>query len=284
MTEKRTIEITSSIKATIPTGQYENIAPMYSIKEIIECNGDGEVVNTSKIYDEQRALLLSKVNDDYDRIKVDVIQRQNPDIRFYERGGKKYPSVTSIINWEGIDYPILKLQQYAARGTIIHAQIEHFLNTCAWEEDIEKLEGIKEEVLILKTGDLRLIHTDVDFRGFCEKYKADITFDKTSPDAVYNDEFFYAGQPDRHGTYKGELAIYDFKTASDYDNGKVEKYLKQLAAYNYAQDKPCKYMVIVPLTNKIKAGYREPIIETDMEKYFVKFLADRKSFKKVYGV
>lgn len=283
-------ELTTSIKATINTGQYENIVPMYSIKEI----GDIPSKITTEFYSEKinhlRNILLKKLQEDFDRIAINNIEKQNPNIRFYEKIGIKYPSVTEIIGWEGIDFPVAQLQQYGSRGTIKHKHFEHWIKTSEDLEIIKLVElypELKEDYVIVNQGNLLLKFDDCDFIGFCKKYP-EIIFSKADPFVVFNHEYKYAGLFDRLGTYDGKDAIFDWKFWGKIDNQKIDKGLRQLSAYYYALPldiiQKVKYIIICPIINSLKAGYSEPIVETNIDKYFYKFLNDRKSFKKIYGV
>jgi hypothetical protein len=287
--EKRTLEITASVSAVIPTGNYENYKPMYSVKEIVETDGNG---NANKIIsertDELRSLLKIKLDEDYERLRIERIKQQRQDIRFYKRGNKQYPSVTSIISAiEPIQYDPDKLKQYASRGNIVHAQINHFFKAGKWETDIFQIPHTKLDYLIVTQGSLKLKWDDCNFMGFWEKYSKD--FEPLSEDGfdveveIYNDEYFYAGRADFPCKYKGVPTLADFKTASTYDNAKMDKYFRQVAAYAQ-QFKGIKQLMIIPLNPSNKTGFGQPLIETDVDRYFTLFLQDRSAFKTIYGI
>jgi len=271
-----TMELTVGLSATIATGSYENISPLYSLKQVVQ---EGTDLNLE--IDGMKSLLYSKLSDDYARVKTLMLEK-NTDLRFYEMNGKKYPSVTTVINMEGISFPKEKLAQYASRGNIVHELADHFLNTGELVKP-EELPALKEDLIILNNGSLKLKYDDVSFIGFMEKYKDEITWDKEPCESVFNDDFLYAGLPDRIGTYKGKKALFDFKTTSNYDKKKLAKYFKQLAAYNKCGIN-ADYLIIVPLSNKDKDGFLKPFVEEDTEKHFAEFLNDRRTFKKVYGI
>jgi len=280
---KRTIEITASVSAVIPTGNYENFKPMYSVKEIVNVNGNADEIISQRT-DELRSLLTQKLNEDYERMKIERIKLQRQDIRFYQRGNKQYPSVTSIINAiEPIIYDPDKLKQYASRGNIIHTQIAHFFKTGNWENDIDKIPNTKLDKLIVTQGSLKLKWDDVSFMNFWEKFSKDIEV-ISSESEVYNDEYLYAGTLDLLCKYKGKLTVLDFKTTSEYDNAKLDKYFRQTSAYAKCLSEKIEQMAIVPLKNTVKQGYGEPYIEEDVEGYFMKFLQDRTAFKEIYGI
>ncbi len=71
-TPTRTIEITASVSAVIPTGNYENYKPMYSAKVITKCNGDTAQVISDET-DLIRDILNLKLSEDYERLRVERI-------------------------------------------------------------------------------------------------------------------------------------------------------------------------------------------------------------------
>lgn len=292
---KRQIEITAAVSAVIPTGTYENLKPLYSVKETIEVdelpNELGLRVDIdamiSKRTDELRAMVNSKLDSDYQEQKIMRIKAQRKDMRFYERGGKQYPSVTSIISAiEPIDYDPMLLQQYAARGNIVHKQIAHYFKTGTFEKDISKVPGTKLDYLILSQGSLKLSWEDCNFLGWWEDNSKDIKLGTNASDdsevTVFNDEHLFAGTADLICLYKDKKAVIDFKTASNYDAEKLDKYWRQVAAY--CRTVGAEVMIVAPLNPKNKCGYGKTLVEDSVEKYFNLFLQDRAAFKQVYGV
>jgi len=267
----RTIEITASVSGVIPTGNYENYKPLYAVKEIM---------------------------------------KNKQEIRWYPRGNKFYPSVTSIISAiEPINFDPDLLKQYASRGSIVHAQIEHYFKTGSWETDILQIPDTKLDYMIVKEGSLKLNWEDCKFLGFWEKYGKDFVpvdyqFGKVielekgqKPEEVvppplkdytlevecFNDEFLFAGRMDFPCKYKSVETLADFKTGAVYTPERLNKFWKQLSAYAKTIGN-IKQLMIIPLNPKNKTGFGQPIIETDIDKYFNLFLQDRNAFKKIYGV
>jgi len=288
----RVIEITASVSAVIPTGNYENYKPMYSVKEIVNVNGNKNG-NANKMIsgrtDELRTLLKSKLDEDYERLKIERIKQQRKDIRFYPRGDKQYPSVTSIISAvEPIDYDPDKLKQYASRGSIVDAQVNHFFQTGKWETDILQIPGTKLDYLIVTQGSLKLKWEACNFPSFWEKYGKDfkpLEGKEFNPQqTVYNDEYLFAGTIDLPCKYKGIPTVADVKTASVYDNAKLNKYWRQTAAYAKSLKRKIGQLMIIPLNPSNKTGFGAPIIETNIDKYFNLFLQDRAAFKEIYGI
>jgi hypothetical protein len=273
-----TTELVVSMKATIPTGEYENITPMYSLKEIVPTDSD-----YSAKYDELRNVILQKINEDFERVRMDTIVRRNPNLRFYERKGKKYPSVTSIINWKGIDYPVEQLKQYASLGTIIHELIAIYLST-GKVVNPEALDKLAVDLLILKQGDLMLDYKEVNWKSIIDEAGKEVSFSKDEPQICYNDTFLYAGLPDRLGTYKGEPCLIDFKTAKKVTPDKVEKWYEQEVAYGKCLEGVKHYITILLQSKHEKSSMIVLSDEEVIEKEWQRFLANRENFRKLYGV
>lgn len=192
--------------------------------------------------------------------------------------GKSYPSVTSILNYEGIDYPQELLVQYGSRGTIVHKQVEEFIKTGSIIDPLTTPE-LASHVKIVTEGSLKLKWADCNYQGFLEKYRDDFTFDFLEG-MIINDEHEYGGRVDCEGTYLGEPAIIDWKTAGTYTEDKIAKYFAQLSAYAMAIGHDVKYLVVVPLNPK--TGFDAPIVSTHVEKHFNHFLDYRKKFREIY--
>ncbi len=208
--------------------------------------------------------------------------------------GIKMPSVTTVLHPHGIDYPAELLEQYAARGTLVHKQIEVFLLEGIWREDPnhlrshlkdkEEKEKIKQALKILENGKLGLSTKQCSFPNFYEKYRALFTFNNLEQ-AVQNTTHNYCGTFDCHGTYKGKPAIIDFKTASDYNTEKLNSYFQQLSAYANADGiEKIKYLVVIPLNPKSSVGFDPPLVTTKVKSFFREFLKKREVFKSLYGI
>lgn len=291
---KRIIEIQASFSGKISTGEYENQSPFFSLKEVIELD---ENVALSDDFIKNRQSQLQEIckkqfDQQADLAYTNRIAKQFQNIRFYDSGiNGKYPSVTSIIGWDEDFYvPADELNQYSARGTIIHKQVEIFLKTGEWKEP-KDIPEIYPELVILTQGSLDLIVDDVDFRAFYADYPFKvIETEKT----VINDELKYAGRMDikaiieskNKGKWdKVEGVLFDMPTILDIKSGMIDKIkaMKQQTAYAKC-DPDVKQMVIIPLTKDNKCGYAKPIIENNLEKYWTLFKRDRENFKKRFGI
>ena len=280
--KKRTVEITVSLGAVIPTGQYENIQPSYQAKESIEVDGDAEDVIRKKL-DFLRSIISQKIDQDYARIRNESIRKKLDKIRFTERNGILYPHVTSIIEClDPIKFDPDKLKQYVSRGNLVHAQIDHFFRTGIMEEDFDDIPGTKLDKMIVEQGSEHLDYKKPSFKNFWEKYKSRI-YPMGNEMKVYNDKELYCGSLDLYCIYDNVYCIFDFKTASTYDKKKLERYWKQLSAYAKCVD-GVKQMVIIPLNPKKEAGFGEPIVCDEVDKYFNLFMQDRDAVRKMYNI
>jgi hypothetical protein len=300
---KRTIEISASFTGVISTGSYENEKPFYSLKEVIEFSNPEEIqkamdeglFDMDSINERQKSLhkmCYDQFQQQAETAYQDRIAKQFENIRFYPgKNNLKYPSVTSIIGWDDdFGIPQDELAQYAARGTIIHKQVEIFLATGEWKEPKEVPE-IYPELVIVKKGNKELQLDDVDFRGFFKDYPfKPLEQEKT----VLNHEHRYGGRADikciieskNKGKWeKIDGIIYDKPTILDVKTGGLNKTkgLKQQTAY--AKCEPDVVQVgLIHLNKTVKCGYSKPVMEADLDKYWSLFLSDRDKFKKRYGL
>lgn len=217
------------------------------------------------------------------------------DARVTTRQNIQYPSVTTVLS--GIDpiiFPANRLAQYAARGSIVHAQIRHFLRTGIWEDDLLKIPANEKElqrmisdISTVTRGFLRLSWKDCNFIGFLETYGKDFKpwNGSVGDEILFNDQYVYSATPDWPCLYKDEPAIVDFKTSSNYPSARVKKFKKQTSAYAKCYPEGViKNTLIVPLNPKNKFGFGEPIIEQDIENYFNQFVEDRLAFSAIFGI
>jgi len=290
---KRTIEIAASFSGKISVGQYENENPFFSIKEIMEL--EQESFDDEYIKNRQRQLhdiCYKQFQQQAEIASVEKIAKQYQNIRFYDAGqDRKYPSVTSIIGWDA-DFHVTpdELAQYAARGTIIHKQVELFLKTGEWKQPKE-IPEIYPELVILKQGNLALSYEDVDFQAFYKEYPFKVVeLEKT----VFNHDLRYAGRMDIkcviESVNKGKWekidgVIFDVPTILDVKTGSVDKTQAMKQQTAYAKSEPDVQQIgVIPLSKENKCGYSKPVIETNLDKYWTLFVRDRENFKKRFGV
>jgi len=292
----RTIEITADFSGVIPNGSFENIRPLYGLKEIITL-AEGETMDDAEIVARQKELQ----NLNYQQFKHQAeityserIAKEYSSIRFYDgKDGRKYPSVTSVISWDSsFTMPADQLAQYASRGTIVHKQVEIFLTTGEWKEPDDILE-IYSDLVIVKQGALGLLLDDVDFRAFFKDYPFKVI---SLENECLNHEWQYGGRLDIkcviESANKGKWAKidgvkYDVPTILDIKTGVIDKvkHLKQQTAYAKAEgNEDVEQIGLIPLTNKNQCGFSAPVIEPSVDKYWTMFLRDRENFRKRYGL
>lgn len=294
---KRNIEISASFTGTISTGSYENEKPFYSIKEVIEIDEDQNTLITDFEIEKRQKELHDICFSQFKKQEVasyqEKLAKTYRNIRFYEgKDGLKYPSVTSIINWDkDFHIPPDELKQYASRGTIIHKQVEIFLSTGEWKEP-KDIPEIYPDLVIVTRGNLGLEIDDVDFRTFYKDYPFKVI---TLEDTLLNHDLKYGGRLDikcvieseNKGKWdKIEGVIFDKPTILDVKTGKsLDKTsaLKQQTAYWHC-DNEVEQVGIIHLTNENKCGYAKPTICTNSEKYWHLFLKDLENFSNRYGL
>lgn len=189
--------------------------------------------------------------------------------RTYQEEDGLYMSVTSILHPDGLDFPPLLLRQYASYGTIIHSMVEHYLIhkeipdpvSVSKQRDLNNVFG----------GSLNLQLDDCNVQGFFEEHGSRIKMQKQEM-KVKHRVHKYAGRLDILGTFDGVLSVMDIKTSRNYTKRKLKDYWMQQAAYAHCLEDIPKQMVILPLNPKSDKGYDDPIIETDISKYFIMFL------------
>lgn len=290
---KRTIEISASYSGKIPMGNYENENPFYSVKEVLEdCDWiDAEIKERQK---QLQNVCYDQFKQQAEFAKMERITNEFKNMRFYDRGEYKYPSVTSIIGWDK-DFFMNEeeLGQYAARGTIIDKQVEIYLQTGEWKEP-KDIPEIYPELVMVKKGALGLALDDVDFPSFFLKYPFKVIDQQMK---VFNDDHKYAGRSEIQciieSSNMGEWekidgilfdvpTLLDVKATSSLDKTYV---MKQNTAYVKCPElKDIGQIGAIHLTKNNKCGYAKPVIETNLDKYWTLFLRDRENFKKRYGI
>ncbi len=295
---KTTIEIYAGFTGVIPTGQFENEKPSFGLTERIEYSEDEAVPPDAFIKERQRVLTDYCFQQFKLREQItnsERIAKLHQNIRFYPvDDGRRFPSVTSIINWDDdFRMPPDLSAQYMAKGTIVDKQVEIFLTTGKWLDPSE-IPEVYPETVIVNGGSLCLKTDDVDFRAFYKEYPFKvISLQNKRVNMVHE----YGGRDDvkciieskNKGKWeKIEGILYDTPTILDVKTGTIveEKYFKQQAAY-MACDPEVKQIGLIPLTNKNQQGFSKPLVvsdEKEINKYMELFLRDRANFKKRYGI
>lgn len=263
-------EITVSLSGVIPVAAYENLRPGFSIT-VEPLNNE----NPEKIIDSLQQYLHTVFEHESNRGKADLIDKQYANIRFREKNGKKYPSVTSILGWDK-DWHITddELRQYASRGTIMDAMITAFLSTGDWFDPTQP-PSLREDVSILMSGNLMLTWEQCSHKAFMAQYRKKIEAEAFHG-TVFNDEALYSGEWDILGKYDEIRSIMDIK------HGQFD--MRQLAAYAICE-KDIEQLVILPVgPTDNKCGYKRPVICDTIQKEFEEFLKARAKFKQRFGI
>jgi len=264
-------EISASLSAVIPIASYENLRPSFTIMAELE-EGDSVDKSLSLIKD----ILKNKVEQVGNEAKTDLIKKQNDKIRFYERNGKQYPSVTSVLGWN-IDWKISEdeLTQYGSRGTIVHKIIELYLKEKKWYDPIDVPE-LEDDVAVLMSGSKKLTWKSCSYIKAIEGIEKDIELIDMEK-SVYNDELLYAGRFDCLCKYKGKLTVLDFKSGTTTD-------MRQLAAYSVCIP-DVEQLVIVPCGPTVnKSGVKKPVVCDAIQPEFKKFAYARSKFRLRFGI
>lgn len=264
-------EIKAALSGVIPIASYENLKPYYEIVAELD-EGDDVDESMKKL----KKVLRWHFEQEGNNAKADLIQKQYANIRFYEKDGKKFPSVTSIIGWD-VDWKISEdeLRQYGSRGTIVHKLIERYLGSAKWADPME-IPELSGDVATVTAGSLGLNWKDCSYITAIDKLMADLQMLELEKE-IYNDEHLYAGRCDMVCNYKGKKTILDFKTGTTTD-------MRQLAAYAVCV-KDVEQLVIVPVgPTDNKSGFKKPVISTDVAGEFKKFIYARIKFRERFGI
>ena len=236
-------ELTYANSLKINKGNYEQESPMFSIKSIGEFDENVE-------YERLKAIVDSKLAEHWDKAKLDM-----SGVRVRVKDGKKYPSVTSILQPEQLKIDAL----YGLRGSEIHRLVTEYVKSGVWQEPTEVLSD-------------KIRYDQILYKEFFEKYKKNLNLiDSETNIECFNDDYLYSGEIDFIGTLDGVETLADFKTGSwDWT---------QLAAY-YKAIKRGKQLAIFDLKNcKI-----ETLQLKDAVKYWEQFLIKRGEFKSKFGI
>lgn len=264
-------EITVGLSGTIPVASYENLKPSYSMTiELLDGESEGEA------FLQAQTRLRQMFEQEANRAKADLIEKQYSTMRFYEKDGKKYPSVTSILGWD-TDWSITEdeLRQYASRGTIVHKLIEIFLKTKKWA-DPKDLPELREDVAIVLGGSKKLHWNECSHIAFFDKYISELKVIQQET-TVVNDEHLYAGRFDLLAMFEGKKTLIDFKCGKTSD-------FRQLSAYSACVE-GVEQLAIFPVgPSDTKQGYSKPKVCDTITSEFNEFLRARAKFRNRFGI
>ena len=273
----KTKEITVSLSGVIPIAAYENLRPGFSITvEPIDGETDEQIIN-DKLQELHQIFELEA-----NRGKADLLRKLYANIRWYEKDGKQYPSVTSVLtlcggqNGKEKDFHITddELAQYAARGNAIEAVVEYYLKTGTWPEPPEMVVAY-EDIAILTNGSLKFSWADCSHKAFMETYGPKIKAERFQT-TVFNEEHLYAGTSDIVGEFDGVRSLMDIKSGG-YD-------MRQLAAYAVCEQDIKQLVILLVGPTDNKCGYKKPVICDTIQTEFEAFLNARARFKQRFGI
>lgn len=279
------VKVAASFGGKLSTGAWENMAPFFSAEIEHDCaEYDEDAGAFLEMIDQQQKKLHSICLKNFELVaekaKIQKIKGDRSDFRWYEKNGKQYISVTSFLGFDKtFNIPDGELRQYAAQGTIIHAQIDKFLETGEWK-DAEEIESLAPYVIIIKTGNLGLALSGWSFVNFLEKYPL-TEIERGTP--VFSEKWAYAGLPDiSSAIYNGIRTLPDIKRTPNTND------FMQCASYEMARREmglePNKQLMLIPINDKTIQGFSKPLITDEIEKYFEMAIYKRKQFTTVYGI
>lgn len=278
---KKKLKISSAFSGVVATGSYENARPAFSAEQEFEvdCQTEEEINYViEEVQSQLHVICYEKFKAVEQQMIAERIQKERKDIRFYEKDGVKYPSVTSIINFDSDFFcSETELQQYASQSNITHARVAEFIKSGKWVEPKE-LSECWTDIVICTKGDLQLDIDAGDFPAFLKKYPMKEM--KNFDDPVFNEEFLFAGTPDFQALVDEIPTLADVKRTID----KIKLFM-QTAAYSKCKGlENIKQLMGIELNNKTQQGFSKPVIEIRIDNYFSMFLQKRKSFKERYGI
>lgn len=274
----KTTKITMNLGGVIPTAPFANMRVDLGTEAHLS-QGLGAKKGFSKLQE----MLYHQFQVIENRAKADVIDRDYPNILFRPKNGMKFPRVTSILGWENSrKMPVIsidKLNQYAARGTIVHKLIYLYLETGKWHDPL-KLPELKEEVATLNEGSLNFSWLDCSYKDFFRQYRKRLgkegKWNGKKELTVFNEEHCYSGQIDLMDKFEEKKSIIDIKTGT-YD-------MRQLAAYA-ACEKKIEQMVVFDVgPTENKCGYIRPVTDERIKDHFRSFVDVRDRFRQRFGV
>lgn len=253
------IEVVYSNSMKINRGNYEQLSPFYSGKTVISLpDGVSDPEHAESVYRANYAQIQGIIDPlleaDYNKCRTDLAN-----IRIREKDGKKYPSVTSILNPDGMSSKIKNIAQYGARGDEADKHFKQLM-TVGTEPELDKskfpdlewnydIKGFIKNNKILKKLELPLWKADVE---------------------VFNEEYMYSGEID---LLKEDILILDVKTGA-------WKWEQQIA---YAKCLPSVQLVAIADLKENK--YIElPITAPEITKAWEKFIYRRGEFKARFGL
>ena len=247
----KTYEICYSNSFKINRGNYEQEAPFYSQKVIIQSK---TAVDVRAEYSKLRSIVDELATAQYNASKLD-----QSGLRIRIKDGKKYVSVTSILSGGK------KLEidpEYGIRGTELHRIFNIFVDTGKWESP--------------KVALSKLTYDEIPYKKLFEMYGSSIDFAVNEKNIeVFSDDHLYSGEIDIICFVNGIKTLADFKTGSwhweqlvAYYKALQDKEIQQLGVFDA---KKCKLEII-------------SVSDAKARKAWESFLKKRGAVEAIYGV
>lgn len=201
------VEIRYERALKINRGNYEQVAPLWADTVRLKFNGETpeQIAEIEKAeYETLKTRIDKRAEDEWVSAKISLAG-----FRVREKDGKKYPSVTTILNPE----PYTNNPEYGTRGTEIHLIVDHFIDKGVWREPEVKL--------------ATLSYDDIKHKEFFAEHGKSIKSIKGDFTnlGVFNEDYMYSGEIDRL------LSVLDIPSIVDYKTGGWK--WGQLVAYWY---------------------------------------------------
>lgn len=201
--------------------------------------------------------------------------------QFKTINGKNYWRVTSVLGLVNPPSYVVtddELEQYAARGSLIHLEAQLLLGHGI------SLNEKREYEAILAKGSLKLTPIDPSVvKSFIAQFPEFKWDEARTEETMWDDAMGICGTPDliMPKGMNRQMMICDWKTASSYGKDKRELYFKQMAAYSLMlpEKEQIKGFYIFPLNPKNARGWGEPIFTNEVVRYQNEFLADLLKFQ-----
>jgi len=256
---KKTIEVTYGCSYKINKGSYEQEAPLYSAKTITEVSpqetglGQGEYAKVE--FNQLKAIVDPLLAEHVAKSKNNIDH-----IRVREKDGKKYPSVTSILNPD----PFKGDPAFGIRGIEYHRAFNYWLTTGHFTLDT--------------TIDIAPLKWDIGLDKWIETFGARIKRDSAIIEQeVFNDAYAFSGEADFIADVEVAEGVWarclvDIKTGG-YKWEQLFAYAQCLNALDV------RYVAIADLKKcEFKVKHVEEV------KYWERFLIKRGEFKSRFNI
>jgi len=243
----KTTELCYSNSFKINRGNYEQEAPFYSQKVILE----GEI-DAKAEYAKLRTIVDELATEQYNASKLD-----RSGLRIRVKDGKKYVSVTSVL---GGGKPYTGDPEYGLRGTEVHRLVNTYAKIGVWEAPSIQL--------------TKLTFEDVKYKEFflANKDRIDLGVYDCEIE-VFNDDHLYSGEIDCICEVDEIITLADIKTGA-------WKWEQLVAYYKALGRKDIKQLAVFDL----KKQKLETLAVKDGIPYWESFLKLRGKIDGIYGI